>query len=117
MTTVTVPKPMKFALRVRTPVWSQINGVKSKPGQYWLLRQTWSKTQTITLDFSVPVHVRKGRGAADGKIAVARGPQILALDKVYNPELDSLAFVCTGRGCTAPGDEHDLSRSGWNDHL
>jgi DUF1680 family protein len=90
MITVTVPKPMKFALRVRTPAWSQINGFKSKPGQYWLLRQTWSKTQTITLDFSIPVRVLKGGGAADGKIAIARGPQILALDKVYNPELEPL---------------------------
>lgn len=91
MITVTVPKPMKFALRVRTPAWSQLSGVKSKPGQYWLLRQTWSKTQTITLDFSIPVRVLKGKGAADGKVAIARGPQILALDKVYNPDLEPLA--------------------------
>jgi uncharacterized protein len=91
--TVTVPKPMKFALRVRVPEWSTVTGVKAKPGEYWLLRQTWSKTQTITLDFSLPVRVLSGTGGNAGKVALARGPQVLAADKLYNPELDALANV------------------------
>lgn len=91
--TVTVPKPMKMALRVRVPEWSSLAGIKAKPGDYWLLRQTWSKTQTITLDFALPVRLVPGAGSNAGKIAVARGPQVLAADKLYNPELDSLAAV------------------------
>lgn len=91
--TITVPRPMKFALRVRVPEWSTVAGVKAKPGDYWLLRQTWSKTQTITLDFAVPVRVVPGTGGNAGKIALARGPQVLAADKLYNPELDALTSV------------------------
>lgn len=89
--TVTVPKPMKFALRVRVPAWSGIAGFKTKPGEYWVLRQTWSRTQTVTLDFSIPVRVVPGEGSNAGKLAVVRGPQVLAADEQYNPGLDPIS--------------------------
>jgi hypothetical protein len=85
--TVTVPEPMKFALRVRVPAWSGLNGLKSNPGEYWLLRQTWSKTQTITLDLAMPVRLLSGAG----KVAIARGPRVLAVDWLYNPDLGPLS--------------------------
>ncbi len=85
--TVTVPKPMKFGLRVRIPSWSNLAGVKASPNTYWLLRQTWSRAQTITLDFAVPVRLLAGEGANAGKFAIARGPQVLAVDELYNPDL------------------------------
>src|SRR5262249_49349176 len=62
--TVSVPKPMKFALYVRVPAWSALAGFKTKPGEYWVLRQTWSRTQTITLDFSIPVRIVPGEGSS-----------------------------------------------------
>ncbi|HEX9002059.1 MAG TPA: beta-L-arabinofuranosidase domain-containing protein [Blastocatellia bacterium] len=89
--TVTVPKPMKFALRVRVPLWSAIAGYKTKPGDYWVLRQTWSRTQTITLDFSIPIRVVPGEGGSAGKLAVVRGPQVLAVDEQYNPGLNLIS--------------------------
>lgn len=91
--TVTVPKPMKFALRVRVPSWSTIAGVKAQPNTYWLLRQTWSRTQTITLDFAIPTRVINGEGGNAGKIAVARGPVVMAIDELYNPGLNPLSAV------------------------
>jgi uncharacterized protein len=90
---VTVPKPMKFALRVRVPSWSKIDGLKVKPGDYWLLRQTWSRTQTIKLNFDIPVRILPGEGSTSGKIAIARGPQILAVDEPYNSGLTNLAAI------------------------
>ena len=83
--TVTAPKPMKFSLRVRVPSWSNIAGIKAQANTYWLLRQTWSGAQTITLDFALPTRVINGAGANAGKIAVARGPVVLAFDELYNP--------------------------------
>ncbi len=91
--TVTVPKPMKFSLRVRVPSWSAVAGVKAQANTYWLLRQTWSRAQTITLDFAIPTRVINGKGAATGKIAVVRGPQILAIDELYNPELNPISAI------------------------
>ena len=91
--TVTVPKPMKFALRVRVPSWSKLDGLKAKPGDYWLLRQTWSRTQTIQLDFAIPVRVVPGEGSNAGKVAVVRGPQVLAVDESDNPQLGALSAV------------------------
>jgi DUF1680 family protein len=90
---VTVPKPMKFALRVRVPSWSKIDGLKAKPGGYWLLRQTWSRTQTIKLNFDIPVRVLSGEGSSSGKIAIARGPQVLAVDEPYNSGLTNLTAI------------------------
>ncbi len=90
---VTVPEPLKFALRVRVPAWSQLNGIKARPGDYWLLRQTWSKTQTLALDFALPVRLAMGSGAQAGRVAVLRGPQVLALDEQYNPDLKPFAAV------------------------
>lgn len=91
--TVTVPKPMKFALRVRVPAWSNIAGFKSKPGDYWVLRQTWSRTQNITLDFSIPIRIVPGEGSNAGKLAVVRGPQVLAVDEQFNPGLSPISAV------------------------
>ena len=83
--TVTSPKPLKFSLRVRVPSWSNIVGIKAQPNTYWLLRQTWSGAQTITLDFAIPTRVINGAGANAGRIAVAFGPLVLAVDELYNP--------------------------------
>jgi uncharacterized protein len=90
---VTVPKPMKFALRVRVPSWSKIDGLKAKPGNYWLLRQTWSRTQTIKLDFDIPIRILPGEGSNTGKIAITRGPLVLAVDEPYNPGLTNLTAI------------------------
>ncbi len=91
--TVTVPKPMKFTLRVRVPAWSNIAGFKTKPGDYYLLRQTWSRTQTITLDFAIPTRIVPGEGSSAGKLAIVRGPQVLAVDEQFNQELGSITSV------------------------
>ncbi len=91
--TVTVPKPMKFTLRVRVPSWSKADGLKARPGDYWVLRQTWSRTQTIKLDFNIPIRIIRGEGNNAGKVAIARGPQVLAIDELYNPDLDPITSV------------------------
>jgi DUF1680 family protein len=91
--TVTVPEPLKFSLRVRVPAWSQLPGIKAKPGDYWLLRQTWSKTETIPLDFAVPTRTAPGAGKNSGRIAVLRGPVVLAVDEHFNPEPTPLLAI------------------------
>jgi len=91
--TVSVPKPLKFGLRVRVPSWSNIAEMKAQPNTYWLLRQTWSRTQTITLDFALPTRVINGEGVNAGQIAVARGPVVLAVDEFYNPGLIPISAI------------------------
>src|SRR5262245_6340940 len=95
--TVTTPKPLKFSLRVRVPSWSNIAGIKAQPNTYWLLRQTWSGAQTITLDFALPARVIPGEGANAGKIAVAVGPVVLAVDELYNPDLPISSIVLSSQ--------------------
>jgi len=57
------------------------------------LRQTWSRAQTITLDFALPPRIINGAGVDAGKIAVARGPVVLAADELYNPGLAPISAI------------------------
>jgi uncharacterized protein len=91
--TVAVAEPMKFSLRVRVPTWSSLAGLKSRSGDYWLLRQTWSKTQTIVLDLTLPTRVIPGEGKNAGRVALARGPVVLAVDEALNPGLMPLTAL------------------------
>ncbi len=100
--TVTVPKPMKFALRVRVPSWSHVTGFKTQPNTYWLLRQTWSGTQTITLDFALPVRQLVGEGVNGGRLALVRGPVVLTADQQFNSDWPLAALALN------PGQAHTL---------
>lgn len=91
--TVSVPEPLKFSLRVRVPVWSQMIGMKGRPGDYWVLRQTWSKSQTIVLDFALPTRLAIGSGQNAGRVAILRGPQVLAVDEQFNADLRPLSAL------------------------
>jgi uncharacterized protein len=95
--TVTVPKPMTFGLSVRVPAWSSISHyggkLKAEPGSYWLLRQTWSKTQTITLDLDISPRLVVSGGTQGGRVAILRGPQVLAVDARFNQVLQPLDLV------------------------
>jgi DUF1680 family protein len=95
--TVTVPKPMTFGLSVRVPAWSSISHyggkLKAAPGSYWLLRQTWSKTQTITLDLDLSPRLVVSSGAQSGRVALLRGPQVLAVDARFNQVIQPLDLV------------------------
>src|SRR5262249_31306974 len=51
---------------------------------------------TVMLDFRMPVRVIKGEGASADKVALARGPQVLAVDQLYNPDLRSLSAYALG---------------------
>lgn len=100
--TVTVPKPTTFGLYVRVPKWSHISHeggrLKAEPGSYWLLRQTWSRTQTITLDLDLSPRLVVGKGAQGGRVAVVRGPQVLAVDARFNQLLEPLDVVTIASG-------------------
>ncbi len=95
--TVTVPRPTTFSLYVRVPSWSSISHrgapFKAQPGSYWKLRQTWSRSQTIALDVALPVRLIQGRGANGGQVALARGPQVLALDERFNQVIKPLELI------------------------
>lgn len=89
--TVTVPQPVKFSLRFRVPAWSSLDGLKAKPGDYWLLRQTWSRTQTLQFKLAMPLRVVTGEGSNAGRLALVRGPLVLSLDQRFNPELGEIS--------------------------
>ncbi len=95
--TVSVPRPLKMALRIRVPSWSSLSymgsPLKAPPGTYWLLKQTWSRSQSITIDVKMPVRVINGEGENAGKVAIARGPLVLAADERFNQVISPVSAV------------------------
>jgi DUF1680 family protein len=67
--------------------------LKAAPGSYWLLKQVWSRSQSITLDVNMPVRVINGEGENAGKVALVRGPLVLAADERFNPVVNPVSVV------------------------
>lgn len=82
------------AIRLRIPSWSaktavRVNGKpwpqEARPGAYLALRRAWSKGDTIELGFDMPTRLTLGEGPErGGKVAIHRGPLLLAFDTGLN---------------------------------
>ena len=94
---IILPSSKKFALNLRIPGWAKsytatvgkeiYNGV---PGNLLNIDRNWKTNDVIRVRFGIPVEVISGGISYPGRIAIKRGPQILAVDKSLNMGLDSL---------------------------
>lgn len=95
--------PVRFPLCLRIPGWSQttrvwINGVpldQPLAGSYLRLDRCWADGDRIDLDLDMGLHYWLGERECAGKVAIYRGPLLLAYDQQYNaiepaelPQLD-----------------------------
>lgn len=106
--TLTISGARKFALRLRVPAWSREmsvmlngtpSGVSCKPGEWATLDRAWNSGDRV--DVRIPLRLRYE--AVDRwhprRVAVMRGPVVLALDYNYHAPWFEL-----------PRDEADLSK-------
>lgn len=90
----------KFMLRLRIPAWSRqtalvVNGkpvsVEARPGAYAALTRTWRAGDEVALTLDL-----RGRVIADpggsGRVAVMRGPIVLAVDRRLQPAQSGLGL-------------------------
>ncbi|MCC7491251.1 MAG: glycoside hydrolase family 127 protein [Fimbriimonadaceae bacterium] len=89
--TVHPARPVEFALRLRIPGWSQrtlvIAGdqvLRPAAGQWLALRRTWQAGDTVRLAFDFGLRRQAGEGACAGRVALWRGPLLLAWDQRHN---------------------------------
>lgn len=90
----------KFGLNFRVPEWAKNytatvgkNIYKGISGSLLNINRIWSKNDIVDVHFEMPVEVISGGKSYPGRIALKRGPQVLAVDKLLNTELESLKGV------------------------
>jgi DUF1680 family protein len=101
-------KPEAFDLRLRIPAWStrttvEVNGEpvpEVQPGTYLSLRRRWTAGDTVELSFDMSERTWTGELSRTGRVAVYRGPLLLAFDPKYNamdvpdlPPLDAASLA------------------------
>lgn len=83
-----------FTLAVRVPGWCSRPSVRvcgadvaCEPGSRLCLSRTWTRGDTVELDFPMTIRTVLGRKRQAGRIAVLRGPVVQALDTRAIPRL------------------------------
>ncbi len=98
-----LPRPEKFALRLRIPYWSPktriaLNGtaLPAVKGSYFKLDREWKSGDAIDLRLDMSLHYWAGERQMGGLASIYRGPLLLAFDPVFNsmdpqevPEIDA----------------------------
>lgn len=87
-------EPESFPLRLRIPGWSahttlSVNGVALPapvPGSYVTLDRRWAPGDVVELGFDFSPRFDRGREDYAGKVALFRGPLLLASDARYTPD-------------------------------
>jgi uncharacterized protein len=92
----------KFPLRLRVPRWATNYQVEAgrtrmagKPGEFLILEREWKKGSTVKISFELPVSVTRNARQAN-EVALERGPQVLALAKGINPNIEDLSAAQVG---------------------
>ena len=85
-------KPAAFALRLRVPQWCQgarvtVNSetTQTVPHGYHELHRTWRNGDTVRIELPMPLRVVLGTHTNEGKLALMRGPLVLAVDERFLP--------------------------------
>ena len=88
---------LQFPLRLRVPEWTSkfvvdIGGshLFGKPGEFITINRQWKRGDTVKIAVDMTVHMLNGTRESAGRLAIARGPQILVLDKTVNPGINEL---------------------------
>ena len=92
---LTPAKPVRIALHLRIPHWSQSTRVKLngkpvddvKPGSYLVLDRTWKRGDRVDIEFDFTLRFWRGEREYEGKVSIYRGPLLLSYDRRFN-EMD-----------------------------
>lgn len=90
--TVEPERSRRFPLFLRVPSWTReftasAGGQKfaGKPGEYLKIERTWNSGDRVEIAMDMTVRLLDGGKSYPNSVAVARGPQVLALEKALNP--------------------------------
>jgi DUF1680 family protein len=87
----------QFPLYLRVPAWTRSfkasigsETVAGTPGSYLEIRRAWKSGDVVRIEMDMTVRKISGAPTYNQSVAIARGPQVLALEEVLNPNLPSL---------------------------
>ena len=107
-----------FALNFRVPEWAKkYSATVGKhiypgvPGKLLKIERKWNTSEVVNISFEIPVEVLSGGKSYPGKIALKRGPQVLAVDSNLNLQDSLKDLIClkakvklTDAGKSLPAD-------------
>ena len=93
-------KPLEFAINFRVPNWSKnfrvvVGGLsyEGKKGEMLTIRREWRTGESVRVSFEMPVEVLPGGRSYPNAVALQRGPQVLAIDKGLNADIDTGTII------------------------
>ncbi len=96
---------LRFPVRLRVPEWTNsfvadIGGshLIGKPGDFLTINREWRRGDTVKISMDMTVRTIDGSPTYPDEIALQRGPQVLALSQVFNPQLKDLADAAVTAG-------------------
>ncbi|MCK9414728.1 MAG: glycoside hydrolase family 127 protein [Prolixibacteraceae bacterium] len=110
-----------FTINFRVPGWAKNYTAKigkeffsGVPGKLLKIERRWKANDVVNVLFEMPVEVLSGGISYPGKIALKRGPQVMAVDQLLNAGVDSIrTLICAKEKITLKDAEKDLP-SDWS---
>ena len=91
--TLELARETKFALKLRIPSWTRdvsvkVNGAAAttecRPGTWAVLERNWKSGDTVDIRIPLTVRMQPVDGQHPNRVAVARGPVVLAFETAYH---------------------------------
>jgi DUF1680 family protein len=90
-----MPKPARFPLSLRVPVWCKnfaatVDGKRwtGSRGDYLEIDRTWNNSDTVKIQMDLTTQVLPGGPAYPEYLALQRGPQVLSAEERLNRDVD-----------------------------
>ncbi len=91
---------IQFSLSLRVPDWTSsfiVDGAGlhliGKPGQFVTIDREWRRGDTVRVSLAMDVRVLSNPDEKAGKIALQRGPQILAFSQTLNSQIEDISLL------------------------
>jgi uncharacterized protein len=90
--TISPEKAARFPLYLRVPEWTARfsanasgRAYQGTPGQFLTIDREWKPGDEIQIDMDMTARILPGGPSYPYSVAIARGPQVLALEQAVNP--------------------------------
>jgi DUF1680 family protein len=92
--TIRAATAAQFPVYLRVPSWTSRYAAvaggrtyRGKPGNYLIIDREWAPGDSVNIDMDLTTRIVPGGPSYPYNVAVARGPQLLALESALNPDL------------------------------
>lgn len=109
-----------FALNFRVPEWAKKYTAavgkqiyRGVPGKFLKIERKWNTREVVNISFGIPVEVLSGGKSYPGRVALKRGPQVLAVDQYLNKDAGPLRDLICGKDNITLTDARKILPAEW----